>query len=395
MSARRVFFFPHAHPSKYIFFLFIFFFFLFFFFSFFLFSTLTVLRYPGPASYEKGAVESQPQYSPIPGPGYSSGALLQMAETHTHHDPMPPSIRPNDYQTLISNDQNLKIRMARNVQDADKDTSAVVTDADKESTNKNKKLVDELMSMGVKPSDVQFLDTGALSGAAVGGGVAASAGVSGVGGLRKNFATSAIDTIDARANDEAAAASAAPLLTASAKTESALAAEYDAAHDPYLGLRPEDSRSALSTTSLLETSIKIKSKAKGFSLASMAGAAAGGAAAMGVGINCPDGMPFCRKALRRIGKRSLARRERRDAKNQEMSETMASVDVVIQDLKKDTRYFGSMELQTFQQSIQKIVSEYLHDYSDEEICSDIGMCSVGNNPGQLPIAKSAFDTIRL
>ena len=118
-------------------------------------------------------------------------------------------------------------------------------------------------------------------------------------------------------------------------------------------------------------------------------------AAMGVGINCPDGMPFCRKALRRIGKRSLARRERRDAKNQEMSETMASVDVVIQDLKKDTRYFGSMELQTFQQSIQKIVSEYLHDYSDEEICSDIGMCSVGNNPGQLPIAKSAFDTIRL
>ena len=312
---------------------------------------------------------------------------------------MPPSIRPNDYQTLISNDQNLKIRMARNVQDADKDTSSsIVTDADKESTMKNKKLVDELMSMGVKPSDVQFLDTGALSGAAVGGGVAAaSAGVgSGVGGLRKKFVTSAIDTINARANSAvAAAASAAPLLTASAKTESALAAEYDAAHDPYLGLRPEDSSSSLLATSLLETSIKIKSKAKGFSLASMGGALAGGAAAMGLGINCPDGMPFCRKALRRIGKRSLARRERRDAKNQEMSETMASVDLVIQDLKKDTKYFGSMELRTFQRQIQKIVSEYLHDYSDEEICSDIGMCSVGNNPGQLPISKSAFDTIRL
>ena len=296
--------------------------------------------------------------------------------------------------------------MARNVQDADKDTSSsIVTDADKESTMKNKKLVDELMSMGVKPSDVQFLDTGALSGAAVGGGVAAAdAGVrgvgsgvgSGVGGLRKKFVTSAIDTINARANSAvAAAASAAPLLTASAKTESALAAEYDAAHDPYLGLRPEDSRSSLLETSLLETSIKIKSKAKGFSLASMGGALAGGAAAMGLGINCPDGMPFCRKALRRIGKRSLARRERRDAKNQEMSETMASVDLVIQDLKKDTKYFGSMELRTFQRQIQKIVSEYLHDYSDEEICSDIGMCSVGNNPGQLPISKSAFDTIRL
>lgn len=59
-------------------------------------------------------------------------------------------------------------------------------------------------------------------------------------------------------------------------------------------------------------------------VASMASSAA---TSMGMGINCPEGMPFCRKALRRVGKRSLARRERRAAKNKEMSDTMAMMQV--------------------------------------------------------------------
>jgi hypothetical protein len=354
------------------------FFFIFFFFFLFL------LRYPGPASYEKGAVESQPQNSPIPGPGYSSGALLQVSSTEKTKDPMPPSARPNDYQTLISNNQNLKIRMARNFHDEDQDAKNNFL---KKTAPENKKLVDELMSMGVKPSDVQFLDTGALSGAAVGGGLAAAS----AGGLRgHDTATSAIDTIQERTEAEYQEAS-----SASSKTEKALAAEYDAAHDPYLGLRPEDSEKPVS---MLEKSEKNMAKGmfpSSIPTSSVASGVAGGAAAMGMGINCPDGMPFCRKALRRIGKRSLARRERREAKNAEMSETLASVDLVIQELRKDTMYYGAMEFQQFQMQIQKIVSEYLHDYSDEEICSDIGMCTVGNNQGQLPISQSAFSAIRL
>lgn len=74
---------------------------------------------------------------------------------------------------------------------------------------------------------------------------------------------------------------------------------------------------------------------------------------------------------------------------------MDAMQDVLDGLKGETQYFGSTELATFTANIKKIATEYLHDYSDEEICSDINMCTVGNNPGQLPISQSAFSTIRL
>lgn len=113
----------------------------------------------------------------------------------------------------------------------------------------------------------------------------------------------------------------------------ALAAAYDAAHDPFLGLRPEDQPaqqksdgSSDSGVSLLELKTKLKSKQtkKGF-MDSMAGMAAGAAGAMGAGIKCPEGMPFCRKALRRIGRRSMARRERRGKKKKKRTLVVALV----------------------------------------------------------------------
>ena len=326
--------------------------------------------YPGPAGYERGAVESQPQYSPIPGPGYSSGSLLQIGEKN----PAPPASNPNDYQTLISNDNNLKQRLRANYNNEPKERRK-----NSEEEAQTTHLVEDLKSMGV--GDVQFLDTGALAQDRVGAGVPASK--SALVSMQEADATTTVDP------------------TAAQKTTNALAAEYDAAHDPYLGLRPEDQQQAPPTTALLELRAKqkrAKSTAKGFvaSLASVAGGmAAGAAASLGAGINCPEGMPFCRKALRRVGRRSLSRRERRAVKNKEMSDTMNMMQDAVDEMRKDVAKYGGSELNTFSSQLQKIASEYLHDYSDEEICSDINMCSVGQNPGQLPIAKSAFSLIRL
>ena len=355
--------------------------------------------YPGPASYEKGAVESQPQYSPIPGPGYSSGALFLQTEATLGTkskmkgmNPLPPSKNPNDYQTLISNDQNLHQRLKLNYNNEPKERRH-----QSETENNQQNLIKDLNSMGV--GDVQFLDTGALDASRIGAGIAASATSA---TSAKSSATSGMKSAMASIQDASVGTS------ASMQTTNALAAAYDAAHDPYLGLRPEDQTNPpkLSLLELkVQTQTKIHSKihsktttktttAKGFvgAVASMASSAA---ASMGMGINCPEGMPFCRKALRRVGKRSLARRERRAAKNKEMSDTMAMMQDAVDEMRNDVSQYGANELNTFSGQLSKIASEYLHDYSDEEICSDINMCSVGQNAGQLPIAKSAFSGIRL
>ena len=74
---------------------------------------------------------------------------------------------------------------------------------------------------------------------------------------------------------------------------------------------------------------------------------------------------------------------------------MNAMQDALDELKEETATFGNSEYNTFAMNLKKIASEYLHDYSDEEICSDINMCSVGQNEGQLPISKSAFSGIRL
>ena len=74
---------------------------------------------------------------------------------------------------------------------------------------------------------------------------------------------------------------------------------------------------------------------------------------------------------------------------------MNAMQDALEELKVETKNFGAGEYSTFSSQIKKVASEYLHDYSDEEICSDINMCSVGQNEGQLPISKSAFTLIRL
>lgn len=354
--------------------------------------------YPGPASYEKGMVESQPQYSPIPGPGYSSGgALLQVSSTQSSKSlsrsktPTPPSLTPNDYQTLISNKDNLKQRMSRNYNLEPAEHQRAMQEKQQEqnirasiqSIHQNNQIEQPL-------KNVRFLDTRALKKNVVGGGVPAMTNDGGERGASM-MSIQESNLLQSKTED-------------GVQLTNALAAAYDAAHDPFLGLRPEDQpaqqksdgQSNSGGVSLLElkTTLKNKQTKKGF-LGGMAAMAAGAAGAMGAGIKCPEGMPFCRKALRRIGRRSMARRERRAAKNKEMSDTMNAMQDALEELKVETKNFGAGEYSTFSSQIKKVASEYLHDYSDEEICSDINMCSVGQNEGQLPISKSAFTLIRL
>ena len=92
----------------------------------------------------------------------------------------------------------------------------------------------------------------------------------------------------------------------------------------------------------------------------------------------------------------MARRERRAAKDREMSETVQGMNDALHNLAKllaGTEYVSP--LGQFSAQVPKIASEYLHDYSDEEICVDIQMCTAGLTEGKLPIAKSAFDPMRL
>jgi len=288
--------------------------------------------YPGPASYEKGMVESQPQYSPIPGPGYSSGgALLQISSTQSSQsqsqshakNPTPPSLTPNDYQTLISNKDNLKQRMSRNYNlEPAEHQHAMNEQQQEQNTRASIQSIHQNNQIEQPLKNVRFLDTRSLKKNVVGGGVPA---MTNDGGKRGASMMSIQESNLLRSKTEDGV-----------QLTNALAAAYDAAHDPFLGLRPEDQPaqqksdgSSDSGVSLLELKTKLKSKQtkKGFmgSMAGMAGMAAGAAGAMGAGIKCPEGMPFCRKALRRIGRRSMARRERRGKKKKKRTLVVALV----------------------------------------------------------------------
>lgn len=360
--------------------------------------------YPGPAQYEKGMVQSQPQYSPIPGPGYSSGAFVQLAEAaaaRVRGGPVDPASDAQDYETMVSNKQNLEQRMRTDFNYEPREHLMHTQQAQQDLSLRSK-----LRRAGVR--NVQFIDTGSLARGVVGGGKPVQTDIQRVASRLQ-----ASHYMDRQA-DEARMANRRSGLgmhdSAQAFTASALASAYDAAHDPYLGLRPEDNLDAgsdaapgASAMSFLETRVRSRHRARikdtdaAHARTGMVGSLVGGvAAATGAGIKCPAGMPFCRKALRRIGRRGLARRERRAAKDKEMSDTMSAMSDAIGEMQVDFPQEFRSFLTQLNAQLNTVASEYLHDYSDEEICSDIKMCTVGFSANaQLPISRSAFDTVRL
>jgi hypothetical protein len=362
--------------------------------------------YPGPAQYETGMTPpNAPLTNAIPGPGYSSGTFVQVAESAkgTAKAATPtnkvvsasalvsPGKFPVDYETLVPPKVNLATRLTSNYNNEPREHAAFLNANARQASVK-----DKLNKLGM--DGVEFLDTGRLQAGQVGAGIPVGGGVG--GGRRRGGSGRSSPRQTPRRKGS---------------TEDVLTQEYSEAHHPYLGMRPEDSLDeaggvgassepaeasvgGLSMLSLLQLRVAEKDKSgheKGF-VDSVAGMAAGAAQSMGVGIKCPEGMPFCRKAIRRIGRRSMARRERRAAKDREMSETVQGMNDALTSLGEllaGTEYAGP--LGQFSGQISKIASEYLHDYSDEEICVDIRMCTSGLTEGSLPIAKSAFDPMRL
>jgi hypothetical protein len=168
-----------------------------------------------------------------------------------------------------------------------------------------KKMIDSIQLINKKNhlnpfNNIRFLDTKSLSGDIVGGGVPASSNNNNNNNNNVESMMSVQESVLSRNDDDE-----------SLQLTNQLAAAYDAQHDPFLGLRPEDAQQAATDTKILSLlELKTKQKTKGF-ISTLAAGAAGAAGAMGMGIKCPEGMPFCRKALRRVGRRSLSRRERR------------------------------------------------------------------------------------
>lgn len=89
---------------------------------------------------------------------------------------------------------------------------------------------------------------------------------------------------------------------------------------------------------------------------------------------CPPGMPFCRKPLFRIGRRSSERTLERMKKFQEESETVQKVDLAIADILKEMPENYHKVINKMDTLSTQIAHEYLHDYTNDDICVDIGFC---------------------
>ena len=89
---------------------------------------------------------------------------------------------------------------------------------------------------------------------------------------------------------------------------------------------------------------------------------------------CPPGMPFCRKPLFRIGRRSSERTLERMKKFQEESETVQKVDLAIADILKEMPENYHKVINKMDTLSTQIAHQYLHDYTNDDICVDIGFC---------------------
>ena len=289
--------------------------------------------YPGPAAYAisdnglgTSSTESLPANSPLPGPGYSSGMFLETGEKigaqakqktkqrMRTRNPVDPSQDFKDYETLVPNKVNLEQRL-RN-------------DYNMEPRERSLKAKEMAMLEGVRNrvagndmEHVTFIDTSKVPKDEVGTG--------------KPIQDS-------------------PRL-------SAMSQESDMTQIAEKGTFIETSEAQKFPT--VEGALS--------TAASVASAMAGNAMS---NSHCPDGMPYCRKPLKRLGRRGLIREQ--DRNNQQLQFANAYTDMnkackgMLQEFpSKYTKY-----VQNVQMNLPQVAKEYMHDYSNEEICVDIGMC---------------------
>jgi len=96
--------------------------------------------------------------------------------------------------------------------------------------------------------------------------------------------------------------------------------------------------------------------------------------AASVASHCPDGMPYCRKPLKRLGRRGLIREQDRNNQQLQFANAYTDMDKACKGMLQDFPSKYSKYVQSVQMNLPQVAKEYMHDYSNEEICVDIGMC---------------------
>ena len=95
---------------------------------------------------------------------------------------------------------------------------------------------------------------------------------------------------------------------------------------------------------------------------------------VGEAVKCPPGMPFCRKALYRTGRRG-AEREIARLQNQRKQKVLeADLDDGLRKIAGAMPPHYHPVIHNLQVRVAQVANQYLHDYSNEEICVDTSMC---------------------
>jgi len=100
----------------------------------------------------------------------------------------------------------------------------------------------------------------------------------------------------------------------------------------------------------------------------------GAASAMGLTV-CRDGKKYCRPRLKQPGRRQLERRVTMQAVKSEYAEMQGMMARSLADTCSDMPTSFSFNCPIFISKLGPIAQQYLHDYDDEEICSDLKMCT--------------------
>ena len=266
-----------------------------------------------------------PINSPLPGPGFSSGMFLETKEKVTN--PVEASEDFKDYETLIPNKQNLEQRLKN---DYNMEPRERALRASETTLLENERRT--LASKGIQ--NVRFIDTSKAPRDQIGTGKPLQ------------------DTVQ---------------LTAYSMDNTKTMKNLPQGNN-FLETSEEKGFPSVSgaLSSAANAAGSVASAAAG-----VAGAVAGHAMS---NIHCPDGMPYCRKPLKRLGRRGLIREQDRNNKQLQFANTYTEMGKACKSMLKEFPAKYTKYVQNIQQNLPQVAKEYLHDYSNEEICVDVGMC---------------------
>lgn len=90
---------------------------------------------------------------------------------------------------------------------------------------------------------------------------------------------------------------------------------------------------------------------------------------------CRPGQKFCRPRLSHVGRRGLERRAVIEQARGEEADTLSLMRDSVANMCAQSPPAFAGACAEFMAALPTVAELYLHDYDDEEICSDVGMCS--------------------